>query len=63
MANARSTSDVYSLDTASGAVTRWTESELGGVVAAELSEPELVRWKSLDGLAVSGFSTTPGTRP
>jgi dipeptidyl aminopeptidase/acylaminoacyl peptidase len=55
MASARSTSDVYSLDTASGAVTRWTEGELGGLVAAELSEPELVRWKSFDGLEVSGF--------
>ena len=55
MASARSTSDVYSLDAAAGAVTRWTESELGGLVGSELSEPELVRWKSFDGLEISGF--------
>jgi dipeptidyl aminopeptidase/acylaminoacyl peptidase len=55
MASARSTSDVYSLDASTGAVTRWTEGELGGLVASELSEPELIRWKSFDGLEISGF--------
>ena len=55
MASARSTSDVYSLDATSGAVARWTESELGGLVASDLSEPELIRWKSFDGLEISGF--------
>jgi dipeptidyl aminopeptidase/acylaminoacyl peptidase len=55
MASARSTSDVYSLDATTGAVTRWTESELGGLVAADLSEPDLIRWKSFDGLEISGF--------
>ena len=34
---------------------RWTESEIGGLVAAELSEPELIRWKSFDGREISGF--------
>ena len=55
IASARSTSDVYSLDATTGAVTRWTESELGGLVASDLSEPELIRWKSFDGLEISGF--------
>jgi dipeptidyl aminopeptidase/acylaminoacyl peptidase len=55
MGSARSTSDVYSLDATSGQVARWTEGELGGLVAAELAEPELVRWKSFDGLEISGF--------
>jgi dipeptidyl aminopeptidase/acylaminoacyl peptidase len=55
MVSARSPSDVYSVDTTNGDVTRWTESELGGVMASELSEPELIRWKSFDGLEVSGF--------
>ncbi|MGH9308147.1 MAG: S9 family peptidase [Vicinamibacterales bacterium] len=66
--NARSTSDVYSLDVASGNVVRWTESELGGVVASDLSEPELIRWKSFDGADISGFyyhapATFTGKRP
>jgi dipeptidyl aminopeptidase/acylaminoacyl peptidase len=68
MASARSTSDVYSLDATSGALARWTESELGGLVASDLSEPELIRWKSFDGLEISGFyyrapSRFSGKRP
>jgi dipeptidyl aminopeptidase/acylaminoacyl peptidase len=55
MGSARSTSDVYSLDATSGAVSRWTEGELGGLVASELSEPELIRWKTFDGLEITGF--------
>ena len=55
MGSARSTSDVYSFDATSGTVSRWTESELGGLVASDLSEPELIRWKSFDGLEMSGF--------
>jgi dipeptidyl aminopeptidase/acylaminoacyl peptidase len=53
--SARSTSDVYSLNTATGAVTRWTESELGGIPAAELAEPRLIRWPSFDGREITGF--------
>ena len=55
LASARSTSDVYSLDAATGGISRWTEGELGGLVASELSEPELIRWKSFDGLEITGF--------
>ncbi len=62
LGSARSPSDVYSLDAGSGAVTRWTESELGGLVASELSEPELIRWNTFDGLEISGFYyRAPGT--
>jgi len=64
----RSASDVFVLDATAGTVTRWTESELGGLVAANLSEAELVRWKSFDGLEISGFLYRPpakftGKRP
>ena len=53
--SARSTSDVYVWDADADAVVRWTESELGGLVADRLVEPELVRWSSFDGLELSGF--------
>lgn len=53
--SARAASDVYSIDASSGSLSRWTESELGGLVAAELSEPELIRWKSFDGLEMTGI--------
>ena len=62
MSSARSTSDVYSLDPASGRVTRWTESELGGLVASELAEPELIRWRSFDGQEITGFYYRPAAR-
>jgi dipeptidyl aminopeptidase/acylaminoacyl peptidase len=60
--SARATSDVYSLDAESGKVTRWTESELGGLVASQLVEPELIRWKSFDGREITGFYYRPPAR-
>ncbi|MBA3850530.1 MAG: peptidase S9, prolyl oligopeptidase, partial [Opitutus sp.] len=68
VSSARSVNDVYVLDADTGTVTRWTESELGGLVADQLSEPSLVKWKSFDGLEISGFLYRPpasftGKRP
>jgi dipeptidyl aminopeptidase/acylaminoacyl peptidase len=68
ISSARSVSDVFVLDADAGTVTRWTESELGGLVADNLSEPSLVKWKSFDGLKISGFLYRPhakftGKRP
>lgn len=54
--------DAYSLDTATGKVERWTESETGGLNAARFSAPELVRWKSFDGRSISGFLYKPAAR-
>jgi dipeptidyl aminopeptidase/acylaminoacyl peptidase len=62
VSSARSTSDVYSVNTATGAVTRWTESELGGLVATDLVEPTLVRWNSFDGRPITGFYYRPPAR-
>jgi dipeptidyl aminopeptidase/acylaminoacyl peptidase len=60
--SARSPTDTWSVDVASGAATRWTESELGGLVASELSEPTLVRWPTFDGKTISGFLYRPPAR-
>lgn len=62
ISSARSPSDVYSLDTETGEVSRWTESELGGLVASELSEPKLVSWPSFDGREITGFLYEPPAR-
>ena len=62
VASARSPSDVYSVDRESGAVTRWTESELGGLVASELVEPTLVKWPSFDRREITGFYYRPPAR-
>jgi dipeptidyl aminopeptidase/acylaminoacyl peptidase len=67
--SAQSPGDVYSLNVRTGNVDRWTQSETGGVVTSDLQEPELVKWKSFDGLEISGFlykppaAKFPGKRP
>lgn len=62
MNSARSPADVYSLDTRSGKVDRWTESETGGLNTSAFSEAELVRWKSFDDRMISGFLYSPPSR-
>ncbi len=47
--------DVYSVDARTHAVTRWTESELGGISAEDLAPAKLIEWTSFDGRAISGF--------
>jgi dipeptidyl aminopeptidase/acylaminoacyl peptidase len=54
--------DVYSVDVRSGALTRWTESELGGITPAQLTAPKLVEWPSFDGRTISAFYYHPPSR-
>jgi len=66
--SAKGPSDVYSLELSTQKVTRWTQSETGGLVTDTYAEPELVKWKSFDGLELSGFLYRPaptfkGARP
>ncbi|MFN3749196.1 MAG: prolyl oligopeptidase family serine peptidase [Sphingorhabdus sp.] len=67
--SARSAADAFSIDPKSLKITRWTESETGGLDVTKNVEPELVTVKSFDGLAVSGFlyrpdpAKFPGKRP
>jgi dipeptidyl aminopeptidase/acylaminoacyl peptidase len=62
IASARTPADVYSIDTATGKLERWTHSETGGLDPSRFSEPELIRWKSFDGLTISGFLYRPPER-
>lgn len=59
MATATTTSDVWSYNVSDGGLTRWTTSELGGLDPRALSEPELVRVTSFDGLSVPAFLYRP----
>jgi dipeptidyl aminopeptidase/acylaminoacyl peptidase len=67
--SARSAADVWSVDPKTLKLTRWTESETGGLDVMRNVEPELVTVKSFDGLEVSGFlyrpdaARFPGKRP
>lgn len=58
----RSANDVYVFDVETGAVVRWTESEMGGLVSSDLRDAELIRWKSFDGLEITGFCVRPPAR-
>jgi dipeptidyl aminopeptidase/acylaminoacyl peptidase len=62
LASARSSSDVYSLDTQSGKVERWTFSETGGLNTATFPEADLIHWKSWDGRSTSGFLYRPPSK-
>ncbi len=54
--------DVYSVHADTGVVHRWTESETGTFDPAALPEPEIVTWKSFDGLSLSGVLYRPPSR-
>lgn len=54
-----SSGDVWSYDLKSGELTRWTESELGGLSAASLVEPTLFRYPTFDGKQIPAFIYRP----
>jgi dipeptidyl aminopeptidase/acylaminoacyl peptidase len=60
--SAQSPTDVYVLSTVTDKVERWTESEMGGIVASELRMPELIKWQSFDGKEISGFYFKPAAK-
>lgn len=68
LTGATSSADVFSLNVKTGVVDRWTASETGGLNTAAFPEPELVSWKSFDGMTITGFLYRPpakftGKRP
>ena len=65
---AQSPGDVYVLDRASNAVTRWTEAKVAGLDAGAFQPHQPIRWTSFDGREITGFITRPpatfaGRRP
>lgn len=67
--SAKSAADVWSLDPKTMQLTRWTQSETGGLDPSVNVEPRIVTTKSFDGLGVSGLlylpdpAKFPGKRP
>lgn len=67
--SAKSASDVWSLDPKTMQLTRWTQSETGGLDAGVNVEPRILTTRSFDGLEVSGLlylpdpAKFPGKRP
>jgi len=50
-----SSADIYKLDLASGKTERWTDSEQGGMLKSDMSEPKLIEWISFDQVKITGF--------
>lgn len=59
LTSATSAGDVWSWDVEGAKLTRWTSSELGELDPAKLAEPELIRFRSFDGLSVPAFVYRP----
>jgi dipeptidyl aminopeptidase/acylaminoacyl peptidase len=69
LSSARSAGDAYAIDPQTLAVTRWTQSETGGLDPGVNSEPQLIEVASFDKERISGFlyrpdpKKFPGKRP
>jgi dipeptidyl aminopeptidase/acylaminoacyl peptidase len=68
LSSAKSPQDIYSVDVTNGKLIRWTTSETGGIRTENFADPELIKWKSFDGLEITGFLYKPpakfsGKRP
>ena len=60
VSNAQGPSQIYSLDPASGSTQAWTRAySPPGLDPSRFAEQQIVRWKSFDGLDISGLLTVP----
>ena len=58
--------DVYSWDLRLRRLTRWTQSETGGIPQTTFVDPELISWRSFDNREITGFlyrPRAPGPHP
>jgi dipeptidyl aminopeptidase/acylaminoacyl peptidase len=60
--NAQTPGDAFSVEAATGKLTRWTTSETGGLDASKFPGAELIHWKTFDGRELSGFLYRPAKR-
>ncbi|MBS1912157.1 MAG: S9 family peptidase [Bacteroidetes bacterium] len=60
--SARTPFDAFSVDSITGEVTRWTETQLNDIDVSSFSMPELIHWTSFDERRISGFLYRPGPR-
>ncbi len=61
--SAKGPSELFALDPASGRNVQWTRAQApAGIDTSTFAEQTIVRWKSFDGLAISGLLTKPPQR-
>ena len=69
LASARSPGEVYVFNSDTTKIARWTNGAIPGLNPMDFVDPKLVRWKSFDGVMISGFlyqpdaKKFPGKRP
>jgi dipeptidyl aminopeptidase/acylaminoacyl peptidase len=51
--------DVYTWDLRARRLTRWTQSETGGIPPTTFVEPDLISWRSFDQREITGFILRP----
>lgn len=59
--SSKAPNDVYSIDVSLGTLTRWTASEVS-FNSDVLPQPEVIEWKSFDGLPISGILYRPSAK-
>ncbi len=62
LTSARSPGEVYSMNVIAPKVTRWTNGSSANLNPMDFVEPTLARWKSFDGLEISGFIYQPDAK-
>ncbi len=59
LTSAKSPGEVFSYDVGSTKLVRWTNGAAMGLNPQEFVDPQLVKWKSADGLGITGFLYQP----
>jgi dipeptidyl aminopeptidase/acylaminoacyl peptidase len=62
LVSARAPAEPWMLDWQSGKLTRWATGDTAGLDTSAFLASEVIRWKSFDGLAISGLMTRPPAR-
>lgn len=60
--SARSAGDVFSYDVKANKLARWTNGNNPELNTSDFVEPRAIKWKSFDGLSISGFHYHPPAR-
>ena len=60
--SAQSPGDVYTLDLHGGKVQQWTRALVDGIDTTPFREAEIIKWKSFDGLEISGLINRASAR-
>jgi dipeptidyl aminopeptidase/acylaminoacyl peptidase len=55
LSTSNANSDIYEWNSKTGKIALWVQNEIGAIDASVIPAPQFVKWKSFDGLEISGF--------